>query len=81
MIGSCVVLKRTYNKVEIISALFIVFGLVILGLEKYSNNIVSGTGLGYLLLVLSLIGDALVGNLQQKMMNDCDISSSEMVYL
>lgn len=88
MIGSKIVLNKSYSTLEYLSAILIGLGLTFLVLEKLNTDSVKDPGaddpgahfLGFFLLSIALVADAFIGNFQEKVMRDYSATQEDVIY-
>eukprot|EP01121_Diplochlamys_sp_Union-15-3_P022244 TRINITY_DN9407_c0_g1_i4.p1 TRINITY_DN9407_c0_g1~~TRINITY_DN9407_c0_g1_i4.p1 ORF type:complete len:330 (+),score=16.35 TRINITY_DN9407_c0_g1_i4:35-1024(+) len=79
MVTGTFVLRKIYSIWEYLSAFMLVVGVILFTL---ANVVISPsyTGIGIVLLLLALISDSVLGNLQEKMMKNENVSQNELLF-
>jgi len=80
MIGGRFILQRSYTLLEYVSSILLCMGLCVLTLANKYIDAFSFDPRGVLLISGALIGDAFIGNLQEKTMRTYNVHQRELVY-
>jgi len=83
MVGGKLIMKRVYSWGEIISALLLTVGLIVLAsgkINKAQEDQLNITLFGLFLISCALIADGGFGNVQERVMHDYKVSEDELVF-